>query len=83
MAAYYIQLSDAYDIWDSLSEYSWPGLYQAVVDLEGGGSHLDTDMLRNLEYILKDYQGSNEKFPATPGELFDFFSRSTPQYVSY
>lgn len=83
MAAYYIQLSDAYDIWDSLSEYSWRGLYQAIIDMRGGRSHLDDSLLQNLEYVMKDYQGSSEKFPARPQELFDFFNRQTPQYVSY
>ena len=83
MSAYYIQLSDAYDVWDNLPEYSWVGLYEAIGDLRGGRSHLDEKLLQNLEYMMRNQQYSNEKFPATPQELFDFFNRATPQYVSY
>lgn len=82
-SAYYFQLTDAYDVWDQLSEYSWQGLYDALESMRSGRSHMDEQLLISLEDVVDDYFSSNDRFPATPQELFDFFNNNIPQYVSY
>lgn len=82
-SAYYFQLQDAYDVWDQLAEYSWRGLYDALENMRGGRSHLDENLLISLEDVVDDFFYTNDRFPTTPQELFDFFNNNTPQYVSY
>lgn len=79
--AYYLIQNDIYELWSSLSEYSFRDLYDTL-EYKQRDLDMDKQLVDMLLHIIYGMEQKGQKFPSSAQELYELLSNQVNLYSS-